>query len=497
MNPLASTKYAKRLLMAMATVASILLAAGCGASNVFVKPLGGNFTDASLSGQYVMKQTGLGLNSVGNLEPFSETSVFMADGKGHLTITVDDEQQGGPIGPGLENLAGTYGIAGDGTGLLTFDYPAPGSPSNYQITMIDDSHFYLIEGDTYATSSGYGVIQTATPPFSPNTPSGTFAFKAHNSGVSSRVGAITITAGSISGSEDLIVIGSAPASLTLTGSMTAPDSNGRGSFTLNDGSSFNYYVVSPSEFYFMSNSSSLEVGQAEAQTTTSLSPGSYVFGSRGDTFATGPLGIHSAGVFTTDGVSSISAGTVDYVQDQNVYSDATVSSSSTLTLAANGRGTTTLLLSGAPTVSQIFWVINGSTAYFITDNTSAAEDGTFTIQSGTIGLSSQAAFVMDGFPGIPPLEADQVGVFAPTTGGNFNWKEENNQEGSVGAIGTNGTFGTISPNGRVTVTVNGITGTSSLVFYLSSVNTGFMVEEDESGGVVNNIGGVFATQATQ
>jgi len=467
--------------MALAATTSILLMAACGSGgNPVVPPLPGGFSDASLSGTYVMRQTGFGGTGA-----FSETSVFTADGKGKLTITVDDIQNPTPVGPGEETLTGTYNINSDGTGLLTFDYTP--TSSNYQITMIDDNHFYAMEGDTYATSSGYGVLQTSIA-----APSGTFVFKAHNTGFSSRVGAVTLAGANITGNEDLIVLESAPTSSVINGGSSAPDSNGRGTFTLTDGSSFNYYVVSPSEFYFMSNSSagSLEIGQANVQTATTLAAGSYVFGSRGDTVLTNPLGIHSAGVFTTDGVSTISGGTVDYVQDTNVYAGATVSDPSGFTLAASGRGTTNLLLSGAPAVSQIFWVVNGTSAYYITDNTAAAEDGSFSLQSGApfSALTSQAAFVIDGFPSVPPGQADQVGAFEPTSSTAFNWKEQANQAGGLTAIGTNGTY-TVSANGRVAVTVNGIT--PSLIFYLSSANTGFMVEEDW------NDGGVFALQASQ
>ena len=95
--------------------------------------------------------------------------------------------------------------------------------------------------------------------------------------------------------------------------------NDIGTYTLNGptgSSSGNYYVISSSEFYFMANpaSGSLEIGQADAQTGTTLAAGTYVFGSRGDTINNQP-GIHSTGVFTTDGKGNITSGTVDYIQE--------------------------------------------------------------------------------------------------------------------------------------------------------------------------------------
>jgi hypothetical protein len=61
----------------------------------------------------------------------------------------------------------------------------------------------------------------------------------------------------------------------------------------------------------------------------------------------------------------------------------------------------------------------------------------------------------------------------------------------VSTLGTTGTY-QVSANGRVTATVNNVNVvTSGMVFYLSSPNTGVMVEED------SNVGGTFAQQASQ
>ena len=86
---------------------------------------------------------------------------------------------------------------------------------------------------------------------------------------SSRVGGITITGGAVSGTEDVLNLGvlDTTESIATSVSLSAPSATtGRGTFTLSDGTSFGYYVVSASEFYFMGNTTSLEIGQAEAQT---------------------------------------------------------------------------------------------------------------------------------------------------------------------------------------------------------------------------------------
>lgn len=499
MNPLASSKCVSRLLMALAAITSIFLTIGCGSGGSSIPPLGGGFSKASMNGQYVIALTGIGVNQqLTASDPFSEIIVFTADGSGKLTVTDDDfDQIGGPFG-GPENLAGTYGVASDGTGFLSF------GGFNYAITVIDDSHFYVIEQDFFATASGFGEKQDTTK-FTAG-PSGPFIFKAHNLGISSQVGGITITGGAIAGTEDFLSRGflSTSQAIATSVAMNAPDSlNGRGQFTLSDGRSYNYFVVNLGKFLFMSKSSgSLEIGQAEAQTgsfslATLASGNSYVFGSSGDTSL--PLGIHSAGVFTTDGNGGVKAGdsttpgAVDYVQDGVADPNLPFTVSvGTYTLDSTGHGEIDLTL-GVGTIRQKFWMVNGNRAYFLADNAAAVEDGTFSQQQGAPfnALSSQAAFVMDGFD---VAYKDRVGAFEPTSS-TFKWTQAANSFDTTLGIGTlttlptNGTY-QVSSNGRVTVNVNGVT--SPLVFYLSSPNTGFMVQEDGA-----DIGGAFTQQASQ
>jgi hypothetical protein len=473
----------------------VLFTAACGGSSGGrITPLGGAFSRASLKGQYVIAQTGTGVNTAGtSADPFSETIVFTADGAGNLRVTVDDFNQDGQLlNPPTLPESGTYAISSDGTGSLTV------GGSSYAITMIDDGHFYVMQQDSGATSSGYGELQDTTS-FTA-APSGAYVFKAHRQSGSSRVGGITIAAGAISGTEDLLDLGITANSVGITSSvaMTAPDTNGSGEFTLSDGTAFFYYVVNSGKFHFMANNGSLEIGMAEAQSGTftlaTMAAGtSYVFGSAGDTNVSGAQAIHSAGVFTSDGNGNITAGSVDYVQDTTLNPNLTVSSG-TYTLAANGRGTLNLTLSGGTINPQIFWMVNSSRAYFLVDSGTAVEDGIYTLQTGTT-LTSQAAFTMDGIDtgGIK----NRVGIFSPSGSGILRWNQESNSflpsagSGQVTTLGTTATY-QVSANGRVTVVVNNVTsGTPGMVFYLSSPNTGFMVEED------SNVGGSFVQQATQ
>src|SRR3984893_4021598 len=492
MNTLASSICAKRVLLPVAAIVGVLFTTACGSGSGRITPLGGTFSRAMIKDQYVIAQTGTADNTAGtSADPFSETLVVTADGAGNLKVTVDDFNQDGQfLNPPALPESGTYIISSDGTGSITV------GGSSYAITMIDDGHFYVMQQDSGATSSGYGELQDTTAFTS--APSGPYVFKAHRQNGSSRVGGITITGGAISGTEDLLDLGITSNTVPVSSSvaMSAPDTNGRGAFTLSDGTAFNYYVVNSTKFHLLSKNGSLEIGMAEAQTGTfslaTLAAGtSYVFGSAGDTNVSGAQAIHSAGVFTSDGNGNITAGSVDYVQDTTVNPNLTVSSG-TYTLAANGRGTLNLTLAGGTINPHIFWMVNSSRAYFLVNSGTAVEDGIYTLQTGTT-LTSQAAFTMDGIDtgGIK----DRVGIFSPSGSGILKWNQESNSflpsagSGQVTTLGTTATY-QVSSNGRVTVVVNNVNTTSpGMVFYLSSPNTGFMVEED------SNVGGSFDQQA--
>src|SRR5260370_14523568 len=89
----------------------------------------------------------------------------------------------------------------------------------------------------------------------------------------------------------------------------------------------------------------------------------------------------------------------------------------------------------------MFWMGVGTRPTSLATNTAAVEDGTFSQQTGGpfTALSSQAAFVMDGFD---IAYKDRVGVFKPTTSG-FNWNQAANSFSA-----SQGVLLTATPNNR-------------------------------------------------
>ena len=510
MNPFSGrSKCAARAAVAVVAIATLSLAVGCGfggGGNGGGGGGGGNtgFSNAILNGQYVFSQKGLSITQdLTAVDFFSEGGVFTADGNGNLTNIIDEFTQSGQFFTTFgAPLTGTYHINNDGTGLLTFNFGG-NSSSNFRITFTDTSHFYLIQQDLAATGAGSGEKQLATA-FTPAA-SDNFIFAGHDLSVgSSRVGLLNFNGGAISGVEDLLFVGGSATSPSFTGNITqAPDANGRGKISLSDGSFFVFYVVSSDKFRLLSFSASLELGVAEKQTggpfsNASLAAGnSYVFGSSGET--TVAAGIHSAGVFTTDGVHTVTSGATDFVQDGAIFANVAVQNTSDYSLASNGRGVLNLDLANVGTNQKIFWMVSGTRAYFLVNSSTTLEDGTFSQQQGVpftnAGLNAQAAMFMDGFD---LAFKDRVGTMTPNGSGTLSWSQQANSFDAGVGLGTLSSFSTtgtyqVNSNGRATATVNGLLGNgtnSDMVFYLVSNNTGFMVEEDQGF----DVGGAFTKQ---
>ncbi len=529
MNPFSGrSKCAARAAFVMVAITTLLFAAGCGfgfggggnggGGGGGGQLLNGNYSNTSLKGQYLFSLTGVGVNqTVTGSDFFSEAGVFTADGNGNLNILDDDFNQSGQLFPLNGTATGTYHINKDGTGFLIFNYSVR---VNYQITLIDDTHFYLTEQDTFATGSGSGEKQD-TSGFG-SIPSGTFAFKMHNLGTTARVGAIGISAGNIAGFEDLLVAGSTIQAQNpptpITGLIeTPPDANGRGQFNV-DGVLLYYYVVSsaPSsgKFRFLSRTGSLHTGQAEVQTggpysnATLAANTSYVFGGSGETGSVFG-GVHSAGVFTSDGNQHITAGVFDYTQDGSVFSNQMLQTTNAGTYSVDpttGRVILNLNPQSGLANQKILWLVSPTRAYFVANNASTVEDGAVTLQQGSpfsnSNLNGQAALFMDGFD---TAFKDRSGALLPGGSGSLKWSSladsfDVNANGGIGSgtlssqLFTTGTY-QVSSNGRVTVTVKNLNNStdSSTVFYLTSANSGFMVQEDQQV----NIGGAFAAQSGQ
>jgi len=161
---------------------------GCGSGNngpIFVPK--GNFSNASLSGQYVYQISGSDFRNNNNGLTYREVGVFVADGNGNLTGGADDFSEGS-AGVSSTSASGVYSINNDGTGQIILN------GLTLDITLVSSSKLYLIEDDAFLDAGGTAEKQDTSATAAP--PSGTFAFRMHveNASVpSASVGALTIT----------------------------------------------------------------------------------------------------------------------------------------------------------------------------------------------------------------------------------------------------------------------------------------------------------------
>jgi hypothetical protein len=444
----------------------------------------GNFSNASLSGQYVYQVSGLNFSANANGDPYREAGVFVTDGNGHITSGIDDFAEG-TGGVATNAITGTYALSVDGTGILTLT-GAAGTTLNFAVTLVSSAKLYLIEGDGTLNASGLAEKQDSSAISS--VPSGAFAFRTHSLNSlqlpSGNVGQMTIANGAISGSEDVNRNG-ASSSLTLTGgSFTNPDTTGRGQVSITDSlpttTGLIYYVVDANNLRFLSSDAgTIGLGRAEKQTGTLALSGSYAFGSSGDTNNFGINGVQSVGRFSADGNGNISAGALDSVEDGNSIANASFSGTYTV-VARNGR-TSVSFKNGA--VQEVFWMVSPSRGFLLINATNKVEDGTLDLQQTSAlansTMNGQFALTMDGFDLNTSAFLSRVGTLQWNGSGNLILNEAvNSGAGAQTGIILSGTY-SVSSNGRTTGTISNLSLTNNdLIFYLISGNDAYVLEND-------------------
>lgn len=476
----------------------LAFALGCGSSSTSTGS--GPFSNASLNGSYVCQLVGNDsfIDSANNLqnESYTETLVILTDGAGHLKGVEDFNSSLPAIGfVAATAFTGTYTIGRDGNGSMSINLSAPSSGQiNLSITLENTSKFYAVEADAFANFSanaaGEGIKQnsgalTAAPT------SAAFVMRAHRElpSSSSTVGILnTSNPSAVTGSLDVLRNGALLPQLTLSaGTLSAPDSNGRGTLVYSDsastsGTKYEYYILDANTFLLMqSDATLLGTGRAEAQASGSLTlSGNYVFGSRGDTTAS-IGGVRSVGGFTAGG-GTISAGTLDSVQDGT--SILNESFTGTYTPAANGRIDVSLTPSSGNPIPEIFWMVSPSRAFFLVNDANKAEDGTVDLQQqnsfATADLKGQYALLMDGYNSSNLLT--RAGTLISDGNGNLQLNEEANSfvPGNLpGLINDPGTLPgnyTLGSNGRVAATISSVS--SNLVLYMVSPSQAYILQND-------------------
>ncbi|MGH9537339.1 MAG: hypothetical protein ACRD3H_05430 [Terriglobales bacterium] len=470
---------------------SLLLCTACGSSSSGTIPgfiPKGNYSNASLNGQFVYQIQGFDFGVNPNGVAYREAGVLVANGNGAITSVTDDFSEGGTV---FSNVGtGVYSVNNDGTGTMSFTSAA--GPITLGITLASASKVYLIEGDT--TLSAGGLAEKQNPAAIAAVPNGTFVFREHDiNAVQSvgSVGAFTMSGGVVSAGAEDVNRGGSLSSLTFTaGSFNAPDAaTGRGTATLTDSSpatsNFFYYIVDANNIRFLSDTPAVTgLGQAELQNGTPNLSGSYAFGSKGDTANLG--GVNTVGRFTASG-GTITAGARDSVQDGN--SGNNVSFTGTYTQPSSGRFLVTLTT--AANNSLIIWMVSPSRGFFVVNDPLDVQEGTLDLQQtatfSNSTMNGQFAFVMNGldFSTGTTITKDRVGTLQWDGSGKLILNELTNANGSAsGPIVLSGNY-SVSANGRAGGSISSLS--NNLVFYLVSGTDAYSIQNDsqvEINGVI-------------
>src|SRR5260221_636566 len=467
---------------AVLALACYLAACGGGGSTITPPPPAGNFSNASLNGQYAFSMSGADLTSGAFI---ARAGSIVADGQGHITSGLEDLLDLGSGSPASQVTFsnGTYQIQANGRGLITLNVMGGGS-LQLSASLQSSGHGYVVQTDGLASTSGAMELE-APLQFAANAINGKYVFDF--SGLSfagttpapiSLVGQFGADGnGNVTGGTTDVNNGSlAPTGATaLAPSTYQLDTNGngtnfgRGTMTL-DGRTFAFYIVDATRLEVLEEdqlggSSGPAILQTGAiPTTNSGFKGAFAF-LAGGSRATGTVGPNArAGRFAADGAGGI--GTISF-HENNAGNNTQLSTGSGIsstsysidtTNAGSGRGTFTFHSSSLNTITYVFYLFSPAQAVIQDVSAGIVANGTMVSQSATsitaADLAGNYSFSWSGVELVQPAVFDEnyVGQYAQTSA------ETGNTGGVVdySQLGLN----TINTNG---VTLNaGISGTLTI-----------------------------------
>jgi len=304
------------------------------------------------------------------------------------------------------------------------------------------------------------------------------------------------------GMEDLAVLGQA-AELTFSASTYSIQANGRGTLNLTDStgtSSFSIALVSAGNGYIVETdnngtaSGSFAPQTASAFSQTSIN-GNYVFDFSGlDASAqasSGGVAASLVGEFGANGGGGISGGVLDLNEGGTLFPNEPFTGSYALD-ATNGNGSTfgrataTINSPSLGTRNFAFYIVNGTDAKFLEEDTVGVTFGDAGGQSAGMpanltALNGSFAFMIGGSSSQGPIAT--AGRFTADGSGNISaiTLDENNS-GSVDSVtsgaGTSNYNVDASGDGRGTISFNIGSVPFTFVFYLISPSSAVLQETD-------------------
>jgi hypothetical protein len=506
MNPLASTKCAARLLMALAAVSGLFLTAGCGSSSSKTATNPQGFSVASLNGTYVISISGTNVDGSGNVDPFAIAGTITADGNGHIkggTLDINDPYNTGVYtGANAVSVSpGTYTVGEDGRPTTPVTIATSAVTFHIDFVLTSASHGLITVFDTGATASGTMDLQTAVTSLT-----GSYAFSL--SGVDSSanplgtVGAFTISSSNIAGTEDFnddATSGTGYTGLSLTGQLALDTSGAFWDAQLNTpvpitsltSLGFDVWVIDSTHLKFIEDDATGNILAGDAFTqVTSISAGQLVFTLGGIDGTGNP--VVAGGYATTDTNGDLTNGFEDYNNTGSVGSGKPFSTTAATCVASTGRCQLTLNgfsngTSSPPSTFVIYPSSGGGLTLEIDSNGAGLLQGASYTQSAT--SFSAAGYGLNLTGDNSNGEVDDIAEFAATTAaapainmtGNL---DENNLETDQLTAALSGTYtpDAVTPadgRGSISVTTKGtFLGGLTLQYYVVNSSTAVFIEVD-------------------
>ena len=506
MNPLASAKCARRVLMALAAVSALLFAVACGSSNNKITTNNQGFSNTSLNGTYVFSSTGADTTN-GVLLAFA--GEFTANGSANSpSIAAGGMIDINSFAYGQLSTAitgGSYSVNNDGTGQVTLNFSGGSITLAFVLiaqaagpTGAPSAHGLISEFDGNGTGSGTLDLQTAGS----LTGSYTFGLSGeslvgNNVFPLAMIGtfAYNSATGGITGLSDINNNGGVPGGttgLTFSNSSITSGSPGNAIFSSYNSSNslvatynFHVYMVDPTHLKFIeTDAAPILAGDAFTQQTSTLN-GVYAYTMASEDSGGFPLAM--GGFVTAGSGNQLTSGLEDYNdsgltppvnQLTNLSGNFTTPSGgrSLVTIAGfyNGTAGSGITLAAYPSASGVELLeVDG---LGITGGMAIAQGS---VSSSTVGGSAYA-FNLSGFNLTNAWEVDDIAEFASVSSSYTGAEYVNSGGTSGGSTSFDPTFtADTSITGHGTATLPSSSNPSAFYYYLAdSGSTALVLETD-------------------
>jgi hypothetical protein len=497
MNPPTCATYAGRLLMALAAIASIVVASGCGNNNNFVPPNNNGFSNSDLMGTYVLSVSGTDVN-VGQETSsfFAIVGAISADGNGNITggtVDINDPDLGG-VFTGQTVSPSTYRVTQDGRGTGTLVTPQGTFGLDFVLT--SNSHGLITRFDTGGSGSGTLDLQGSATQTS--LVSLAFSLSGADAGEAplAGVGAFTLnSSGTITaGVQDFNDDGSSagltelpfnePSSLVLSSSTFGTASL----YDTNFGSlGFDVWVIDSTHLKLIETTTGAVLAGDAFTQQASFTVGQLVFTVEGIDGVASEDPVATGGYATTDVNGNLSAGLEDYNDAGNTGTVPAFTASSAPSPNGRFQLTTTAFTNGV--TGNL-----GFAAYPSSGGVLLLEDDSLGLLQGAGYTQSATAFTAAGDYGFnlsgenPNGEVDDIAQFNTTTAVapalNMSGVLDENDVAYalLPGLGLSGYYTPDSPvDGRGAITVPSIdtpTGTLNLEYYVVDASTVVFIDVD-------------------